>query len=140
MTLKVSRARKKYGVDYPNLYAVAGSNHVHKHGALVKEMSQEDADSYNAVQRAHQNAVESLPQAIGLMIVGSFGFPAVTGILGLLWIIGRIVYAAGYAIRPKARILGGVIAGISLWSLVFLNFALFVYIAQGKAPISFGSN
>ena len=97
--MKVSKARKQYGVDYPNLYAVAGSTHIHKHGALVKEFSQDDADKYNATQRAHQNAVESMPSAIGLMICGAFGFPAIAGILGFLWIVGRIVYAAGYAIR-----------------------------------------
>lgn len=49
--------------------------HVYKRGALVKEISQADADAYNSVQRGHQNAVESMPQAIGLMIMGSFGFP-----------------------------------------------------------------
>lgn len=62
---------------------------------------------------------------------------AIAGIFGFLWVVGRILYAAGYAIRPKARVAGAIIASLSLWSLLFLNFALFVYIAQGKAPISF---
>jgi glutathione S-transferase len=43
---QVMEARKKYGVDYPNLYAVPG---YHK-----------DADAFNRVQRGHQNALESV--------------------------------------------------------------------------------
>jgi glutathione S-transferase len=40
----VMKARKKFEVKYPNLYAVPG---VHKH-----------ADAFNAVQRGHQNFLE----------------------------------------------------------------------------------
>ena len=44
LTINVVSARKKYGVEYPALYAPAG----HKH-----EMA------FNSVQRAHQNTLES---------------------------------------------------------------------------------
>ena len=44
----VGMARKKYGVEYPAMYAVEG-----------KEMKKADADVFNCVQRGHQNILEN---------------------------------------------------------------------------------
>ena len=41
-------ARKKYNVQYPNLYKVATS-----------EKDQKEADAFNSIQRAHQNTLVS---------------------------------------------------------------------------------
>jgi hypothetical protein len=62
--MRVGAARKKAGVDYPNMYAYAGDSHVYKHGKgehqnLTSHMAQDIADDYNSVQRAHQNTVEN---------------------------------------------------------------------------------
>ena len=101
-------ARKKFGVDYPNLYAYAGGEHVynHKKGAgesLTPGLGQQAADDYNAVQRAHQNTVENQPLFLALLLFGSLGFPAIAAGLGLLWLLARVAYSAGYYRAPKSR-------------------------------------
>lgn len=50
---KVSKARKKYGVKYPTMYAVPG--------VAPEGISDEDANHFNCVQRAHQNMLEGHP-------------------------------------------------------------------------------
>eukprot|EP01048_Picozoa_sp_COSAG05_P018964 COSAG05_NODE_2873_length_2554_cov_1.866802_1_plen_144_part_00 len=71
MSIQVGKARKQYGVDYPNMYAYrtsARDGHIYKHLAKDEEslmgnesITQADADAYNSVQRAHQNTVENMP-------------------------------------------------------------------------------
>ena len=41
-------ARKKYNVQYPNLYKIA-----------LSEKDQKEADAFNSIQRAHQNTLVS---------------------------------------------------------------------------------
>ena len=101
-------ARRTFGVDYPNLYAYAGGDHVynHKKGAgesLTPGLGQQAADDYNAVQRAHQNTVENQPLFLALLLFGSLGFPAIAAGLGLLWLLARVAYSAGYYRAPKSR-------------------------------------
>eukprot|EP01045_Picozoa_sp_COSAG04_P007649 COSAG04_NODE_404_length_14877_cov_7.858371_9_plen_170_part_00 len=98
-------ARRTFGVDYPNLYAYAGGEHVynHKKGAgesLTPGLGQQAADDYNAVQRAHQNTVENQPLFLALLLFGSLGFPAIAAGLGLLWLLARVAYSAGYYRAP----------------------------------------
>mmetsp|Transcript_6780 Transcript_6780/g.19547 ORF Transcript_6780/g.19547 Transcript_6780/m.19547 type:complete len:118 (+) Transcript_6780:101-454(+) len=51
MAVKVSQARKKYGVKYPALYA----------DSTVK-----DAQTFNCIQRGHQNSLEQLPHFLAV--------------------------------------------------------------------------
>ena len=55
---KVGAARKKYGVKYPNMYAVPA--------VVPKGISEEDANRFNCVQRAHQNMLEGYPAFLTL--------------------------------------------------------------------------
>jgi glutathione S-transferase len=81
MSMMVGKARKAAGVDYPNMYAYAGAEHVYKKAAAEKEplagaaMSQVVADRYNSVQRAHQNTVENQPLFLTLLLFSGMGFP-----------------------------------------------------------------
>ncbi len=56
MSVKVSQARKKFGVRYPALYA---------------DSSNKDADAFNCVQRGHQNSLEQLPHFLSTFAVAS---------------------------------------------------------------------
>ena len=51
-SINVSLARKKYGIEYPALYA--GKEHINPKGKCKDE---KDMLAYNCVQRAHQNTV-----------------------------------------------------------------------------------
>ena len=57
----VMQARKKYGIKYPNLYAVPG---YHK-----------DADAFNRVQRGHQHIYEEMCNVTAMLLVGGLKHP-----------------------------------------------------------------
>ena len=98
LAVKVALARRQYQVPYPAMYA---------------EGKGEDANTFNCVQRAHQNALEYVPNVLALQIVMGLKFPITAAILGVAWSVGRLVYAAGYSSGdPAKRAPGSALAGI----------------------------
>eukprot|EP00698_Gefionella_okellyi_P018044 TRINITY_DN5377_c0_g1_i1.p1 TRINITY_DN5377_c0_g1~~TRINITY_DN5377_c0_g1_i1.p1 ORF type:complete len:140 (-),score=21.78 TRINITY_DN5377_c0_g1_i1:41-460(-) len=82
---KVSSARKLFKVPYPTMYSV-------------------DNDKFNCYQRAHQNMLETWPQILWMLAFGGIRFPVISSVAGLVWTVGRIVYAYGYyTFEPKNR-------------------------------------
>ncbi|KAI2500149.1 hypothetical protein MHU86_14355 [Fragilaria crotonensis] len=79
----VMAARKKYNVEYPNLYATPG---FHK-----------DADAFNRVQRGHQNMLEGLWFFIPAALVGGLKHPIAVAVEGVFFCIGSYLYLVGYA-------------------------------------------
>jgi glutathione S-transferase len=79
----VMSARKKFGVEYPNLYATPG---FHK-----------DADAFNRVQRGHQNMFEVLPLFIAAALIGGLKHPIAVAVEGVLFCLGCYCYLLGYA-------------------------------------------
>jgi len=59
--VNVGRARKKYGIKYPRMYADASDG--------------EDGLYFNCVQRVHQNTLEGFPTFVFLMIFAGIRFP-----------------------------------------------------------------
>ena len=78
----VMQARKKYGIKYPNLYAVPG---YHK-----------DADAFNRVQRGHQHIYEEMCNVTAMLLVGGLKHPYLCTAGALLWQLGSALYLAGY--------------------------------------------
>mmetsp|Transcript_17823 Transcript_17823/g.20312 ORF Transcript_17823/g.20312 Transcript_17823/m.20312 type:complete len:151 (-) Transcript_17823:228-680(-) len=78
----VMSARKKYDVQYPNLYAVPG---YHK-----------NADEFNRVQRGHQNMLETISDFRTCAFVGGLKHPVTVAVCGVLYCVGRYLYMAGY--------------------------------------------
>lgn len=69
--------------------------------------------------RVHQNTLESLI----IFIPSIFGFATyvhveIAAVLGVLFIIGRILYFRGYVKDPKSRAAGSMIGGLSLMALL----------------------
>jgi len=85
---KVGAARKKYNVEYPDMYS-------------------KDSKIFNCIQRSHQNTLENIPTFMFLLTTAGFSHPKVSAAAGWVWIAGRIVYAIGYNTgEPKARVKG----------------------------------
>jgi glutathione S-transferase len=87
--------RKGAKVPYPNAYATAQQ---------VKESR--DAYKFNAAQRAHGNLLENMPQAMMSMLFAGLVYPRATALLGLGWVVSRVLYAWGYVESSKPNGMG----------------------------------
>lgn len=93
----VMKARKRFGIRYPTLYATQGDG-----------VSKEAAYAFNCVQRGHQNCLENLPSFLSLLFVAGARFPCAASISGLVYVVGRWVYFKGYSSgNPEKRMRGG---------------------------------
>jgi glutathione S-transferase len=107
LTFNVISARKKYGVEYPALYAPTG----HK---FEKE--------FNSVQRAHQNTLESYGIVMLQMCACGLVYPITSAAFGAVWVLGRFIYGFGYAnFGPKGRMVGGILGHFGDFPLVIMT-------------------
>ncbi|CAH1437063.1 unnamed protein product [Lactuca virosa] len=108
MQIQVGRARKKYNVSYPALYAT--------------EADTKDYKIFNCIQRGHQNSLESLPIFFVLMVLGGFKHPLICSCLGLAYTVTRFFYFKGYSSGdPKGRLPIGGFNSVALLGLVIVN-------------------
>lgn len=77
LAINVARARKRYDVPLPIMYSPENGQ-------------------FNCIQRAHQNAVENSPQFLFLLVVAGLEYPKASAAAGLLYLVGRVVFAQGY--------------------------------------------
>ncbi|GAA5890222.1 hypothetical protein JCM6882_008759 [Rhodosporidiobolus microsporus] len=90
---KVSAARKAADVKYPAAYA-------------ANDLAEKDAaaNRFNCAQRAHANTLENLPIFLLSLFHSSIYHPKYAAGAGLIWIVGRFFYVAGYSTgNPKKR-------------------------------------
>lgn len=86
MGMRVSRARRVANMPSPQM-----------HGDPVVERH----------IRVHANTLEWLPLFLApLWLFAIYGNDLVAAALGLVWIVGRIIYAFGYVADPKKRLAG----------------------------------
>eukprot|EP00300_Choanocystis_sp_HF-7_P041740 c8527_g1_i1.p1 GENE.c8527_g1_i1~~c8527_g1_i1.p1 ORF type:complete len:199 (-),score=38.66 c8527_g1_i1:81-590(-) len=77
----VNHARITYDVAWPHLYAPESNPSKH---------------AFDCVQRAHQAFLEGLIPAVPTFLVSAYAFPALTLVVGLSYVSGRILFALGY--------------------------------------------
>ncbi|KAF5957927.1 hypothetical protein HYC85_005152 [Camellia sinensis] len=105
MAGQVGKARKKYKVFYPVMYALESDN--------------KDAKIFNCVQRGHQNSLEMMPLFFTLMILGGIRHPLICTALGLVYVVARYFYFTGYATgNPENRITIGKYSFLALFGLM----------------------
>ncbi|CAN6478536.1 unnamed protein product [Victoria cruziana] len=89
MAFQVGKARKRYKVPYPTLYAIESEN--------------KDAKLFNCIQRGHQNSIEVMPIFFTLLLLGGIHHPIAATALGILYTVGRYFYFSGYATGDPAN-------------------------------------
>jgi len=96
---RVAGARSKYGISAP---AISGH------------------EDFERVFRAHQNTLEWLPIYLPSLWLFAFYWNNLVAVaLGAIWILGRIVYATGYARAANARSMGFLIQALATGVLLF---------------------
>ncbi|PRD30433.1 UNVERIFIED_CONTAM: Microsomal glutathione S-transferase 3 [Trichonephila clavipes] len=84
--IRVSLARKKFGIKYPIMYS---DNNI----------------IFNCIQRAHGNFLENYPQFLFLLLVGGLSHPRLSTAGGIIYLVGRIAYALGYSTGGSRELL-----------------------------------
>ncbi|RZR71596.1 hypothetical protein BHM03_00005995 [Ensete ventricosum] len=79
MSFQVGKARKKYKVFYPTLYAIESEN--------------KDAKRFNCVQ----NSLEMMPVFFATLLVGGLQLPVIAAGLGGFYTVARFFYFKGYS-------------------------------------------
>lgn len=79
----VMKAREKYDVPYPNLYATPG---YHK-----------EADAFNRVQRGHQNMFELMSTFSLMTLIGGLKYPIACSVYSTLYNVGSVLFQKGYS-------------------------------------------
>ena len=107
MSFQVARARGKSGIEAP---------------AMTGDAMLERAN------RVHVNMLEWLPLFLaGLWLFAIYWNELVAAALGLVWILGRLIYAAGYMADPKKRSAGFLIQFLAAAILLFGALGRIVY-------------
>ncbi|XP_008774995.1 microsomal glutathione S-transferase 3-like [Phoenix dactylifera] len=105
MGVQVGKARKKYKVFYPNLYAIESEN--------------KDAKLFNCVQRGHQNSLEAMPVFFATLLVSGFQHPLIAAGLGVFYTVARFFYFKGYSTGvPENRLKIGGLNFVALFGLI----------------------
>ena len=76
---------------------------------------------FDRAYRVQMNTLEHIVMFLPLLWLSNAYFqmyPFLTGALGLVWIVGRIIYAVAYMADPSKRGTGFLIAGLALLGLL----------------------
>ena len=108
MGLQVGRARAKSGIAAPAMT-----------GDPVLERT----------IRAHYNTLEWLPLfLVPLWLFAIYWSDLIAAAVGVVWIVGRIVYALGYVADPKKREVGFLIQALAVAVLLFGSLGRVIYV------------
>jgi len=108
MAINVGRARKKYGVKYPIMYSSENGGE----------------NMFNCIQRAHQNTLEGYPSFLMLLLLGGLQYPRLSAGAGVVYLLGRIVYARGYYTGDaQGRVPGAILTSLSTLFMIDLGLA-----------------
>ncbi|KAJ6421194.1 hypothetical protein OIU84_028549, partial [Salix udensis] len=120
MAFMVGKARKKYNVPYPTLYAVESEN--------------KEAKLFNCVQRGHQNSLELMPVFFMLMMLGGIRHPCPSVVLGSIYIVTRYFYFTGYSTGdPQKRLTIGKYGLLPLIGLMGCTISFGISLHLGKS-------
>ncbi|PHJ17652.1 mapeg family protein [Cystoisospora suis] len=140
LTVNVSRARRRFGIECPDVYAIKGvtgrvRNSPDANLTLLR-LSDKECDVFNCYQRAHLNTLESYPIFLSLLCLGGLQYPSASALGGFVFLLGRLLYAFGYYTgEPQKRMWGSFGAiGLGICALSTLGLALNLATA-GSAPV-----
>lgn len=103
----VAGARRKYGVDYPDM----GS------GRFSSKLTDDQWKIFNYYMRAHYNYVEGVTAAVVFQLFSGLFFPRTAALLGVAYLVGRQLYSSLYVKKgPDGRYMGALLLDVALIS------------------------
>ena len=109
MSLQVARARSQYNVAAP---AISGNL------------------DFERVFRVQANTLEWLPLfLVSLWLFAIFWNDRIAAIVGVVWIVGRILYMTGYTKEASARSMGFMVQALATGVLLFGALGRIIYMA-----------
>jgi uncharacterized membrane protein YecN with MAPEG domain len=79
--------------------------------------------------RAHVNMLEWMPIAMPSMwLLAIYWSPAVAALLGLVWVVGRVIYFIGYISEAKKRFPGFFIQSSAAFVMLFSALGRIIYL------------
>ncbi|CAH2222414.1 microsomal glutathione S-transferase 3-like [Pelobates cultripes] len=102
--INVGKARKKYGVKYPQMYS-------------------DKENVFNCIQRAHQNTLEAYPAWLIFQLIAGLAYPLSASVLGAIWVTSRFSYAWGYYTGDPQKRMKGAYGYIGLFGVILISLA-----------------
>lgn len=65
-------------------------------GRYASKLSDEEWVTFNNYQRAHYNYLEGITLIVAVTLVAGIWYPRFAVVAGLIYVIGREIYAIGY--------------------------------------------
>lgn len=91
-------------------------------GRYSDKLTYKEWYEFNSAQRAHGNFVEWIASSIAFVLIAGIYFPITAAALGLGIILGRLLYAVGYASSgPQGRMAGALIGDATILALLVLS-------------------
>jgi glutathione S-transferase len=107
-----------------------------KHGVNAPAMT--GAPEFERAVRVQMNTLEQVVLFLPLLWLAAI-YPVISGYLapglGLIWVIGRILYASGYMAEAGKRSAGFLIAGVALLGLLILSIVGIVHAWLVTRPV-----
>ncbi len=108
----VGKARAKFGVKYPDM----------GNGRRSAHLTDKAWEEFNCVMRVHQNYLESLTQVTTNLLLAGLKHPIQSALLGMGYIVSRMIYANGYVDNgPRGRLVGAYLGFLFRLGLLGLN-------------------
>ena len=107
---------------FPQLVGGASSGYPDMgEGIYASKLSHDQWFRFGRYQRVHYNYVEGIATAIVLELVAGLFYPGSAVLCGILYIVGRELFALGYRnLGPKARLPGTIIMDLGLFLLLLM--------------------
>jgi glutathione S-transferase len=105
-------------------------------GRYADKLTLEEWQQFNNAQRGHQNYVEQMGSIVASMLVCGLFFPRIAFGFGLMYVVGRELYAMGYrSSGPSGRRVGAITQDIAL--LVIIGAAAYGGFVNGGGVAGF---